>query len=67
MKNVLLVFGGMSYEHDISVVTASQIYSKTKLPDTKLVPFYVSRDNRFFIYLQDKFTLSDFKIERDSC
>lgn len=63
MKNVLLVFGGMSYEHDISVVTASQIYSKTKLLDTKLILFYVSRDNRFFIYLQDKFTLSDFKIE----
>lgn len=60
MKNVLLVFGGKSYEHDISVVTASQIYSKTKLKETKLVPFYISRDDRCFIYESDKFDLKDF-------
>ena len=30
MKNVLLVFGGNSYEHDISVITASQIFNKTR-------------------------------------
>lgn len=62
MKNVLLVFGGMSYEHDISVVTASQIYNKTKIDDVKLVPFYVSRENRFYVYLSEKFILSDFTI-----
>lgn len=60
MKNVLLVFGGKSYEHDISVVTASQIYNKTRIQDVKLVLFYVSREGNFFIYEGDKFVLSDF-------
>ena len=60
MKNILLVFGGKSYEHDISVVTASQIYNKTKIQDVNLVPFYVSRDGEYFIYESKKFVLSDF-------
>ena len=38
MKNILLVFGGKSYEHDISVVTAAQIFNKTKSENFKLVP-----------------------------
>lgn len=62
MKNVLLVFGGESYEHDVSVVTASQIYNKTKIKDVKLIPFYISRENRFYVYLSEKFNLSDFTI-----
>ena len=49
MKNVLLVFGGKSYEHDISVVTTMQIYRKTKLEHVNLVLLYVSRDERFFV------------------
>lgn len=60
MKNVLLVFGGKSYEHDISVVTASQVYNKTRIQDVNLVPFYVSRENEYFLYEQKKFDLSDF-------
>ena len=60
MKNILLVFGGKSYEHDISVVTASQIYNKTKIQGVNLVPFYVSRDGEYFIYESKKFVLSDF-------
>ena len=50
MKNILLVFGGKSYEHDISVVTAFQIYNKTRLEDVNLELFYISRENKFFIY-----------------
>lgn len=60
MKNILLVFGGKSYEHDISVVTASQIFNKTKLDGIKLIPLYVSRNNHFFVYLKDNFNLKDF-------
>lgn len=66
MKNVLLVFGGKSYEHDISVVTASQIYKRTKLTDIRLIPFYISRQNKFFIYESDDFCISDFSIEKFS-
>ena len=63
MKNVLLVFGGKSYEHDISVVTASQIIKRTKLEDIRLVPFYISRDNKFYIYDSIDFEISDFSIK----
>ncbi len=62
MKNVLLVFGGKSYEHDISVVTASQIYNKTKIKDLNLVLLYISRDNKFYIYKNNKFNLKDFAL-----
>lgn len=62
MKNVLLVFGGESYEHDISVVTASQIYNKTKLDDVKFIPLYVSRDNVFYVYKSKVFDIKDFSI-----
>ena len=60
MKNVLLVCGGKSYEHDISVVTATQIFSKTKLDDVNLIFFYISRDNRYFIYTAKKVDLTEF-------
>ena len=55
MKNVLLLFGGKSYEHDISIVTASQIYNKTRLENICLIPMYISKNSRFFVYLNKKF------------
>lgn len=60
MENVLLVFGGKSYEHDISVVTASQIFNKTKIDNVKLIPLYVSKDERFFVYNSNRFNIKDF-------
>ena len=60
MKNVLLVFGGESYEHEISVVTASQIFNRTRIEDVKLLPLYISKDNRFYLYENKKFVLKDF-------
>lgn len=60
MESVLLVFGGMSYEHDISIVTASQIYNKSRLKEISLVPLYITKNNRFFVYNSDKFNLNDF-------
>jgi len=60
MKNILLVFGGKSYEHDISVVTASQIFGKVKSEKFKLIPLYISRDNKMFVYEKDKFDINDF-------
>ncbi len=62
MKNVLLVFGGKSYEHDISVVTASQIFNKTKLEDFKLIPLYLTRNNELYIYTENRFNIKDFSI-----
>ena len=64
MKNVLLVFGGKSYEHDISIVTASQIFNRTQIDDVKLIPLYISRDNRMFIYMKSKLELNDFSVKK---
>lgn len=63
MKNVLLVFGGKSYEHDISVVTAMQIYKKARLKDINLVLFYVSRQDEFFVCDSKKTKLVDFSLK----
>lgn len=60
MENILLVFGGVSYEHDISVVTAFQIFKKCKLNDKKLVLFYVSRDGKFYVCDERKISILDF-------
>ncbi|MBQ8424885.1 MAG: hypothetical protein IJX17_02550, partial [Clostridia bacterium] len=67
MENVLLVFGGKSYEHDISVVTASQIFNKTCLKEYNLIPFYISRDNKFYIYNSKEFNISDFSVSNFIC
>ena len=60
MENVLLVFGGMSYEHDISIVTASQIFNQTRLQNFNLVCLYVSKKNRFYVYKSENFNINDF-------
>lgn len=60
MKNVLLVFGGVSYEHDISVVTAFQIFKKTKIEDIKLNLLYVSRNGEYFLCNEKYVKLEDF-------
>ena len=64
MKNVLLVFGGVSYEHDISIVTAFQIYKKTMLQDVKLHLFYVSRDGKFYLCDSKKTSILDLSKSR---
>ena len=66
MKNVLLVFGGVSYEHDISIVTAFQIFRKTKINDIKLNLFYVSRDGRFYLCDEKKIDILDFSKDKFS-
>jgi oligoendopeptidase F len=55
----LLVFGGESYEHDISIVTAFQIYKKSRLLNNNLILFYVSRDGRFFVCDEKKVNVLD--------
>ena len=66
MKNVLLVFGGVSYEHDISIVTAFQILKKTRLKDVKLNLFYVSRDGKYYLCDDRKIGILDFSKDRFS-
>ena len=64
MKNVLLVFGGESYEHYISIVTASQIFNRTKLENYTLNLFYITKEGKYYIYNSDEFKISDFSDDK---
>ncbi len=60
-KNVLLVFGGNSFEHDISIITALTLYNKAKVCSYNLLPIYLSKSNEWFFYSKDNFNINLFK------
>ena len=45
---VAVIFGGRSVEHDVSIVTASQIMRALDRGRHEVLPVYVSRDGRWF-------------------
>lgn len=45
---VAVIFGGRSVEHDVSIVTASQILRALDRGRYEVLPVYVSRDGRWF-------------------
>lgn len=58
--SIAIVFGGKSVEHDVSIVTAKQIYNLFKDDgDVKLI--YVGKDGDFFLYKNKDFEFEDFK------
>lgn len=58
--NIAIVFGGKSVEHDVSIVTAKQIYNISKsMYNIKLV--YVDKQGNFNLYTNSKFDFVDFK------
>ncbi len=48
-KNILIIFGGNSTEHDVSIITALQIYKKYKLDNVSVSLCYIDRENNWFI------------------
>ena len=57
---IAIVFGGKSVEHDVSIVTAKQIYNLSKdLYCVKL--FYVDKSGGINLYTNSQFNLDDFK------
>lgn len=47
--NVGLVFGGPSVEHDISIITANQIYVSINKNKYNIIPIYYSKEKRFYL------------------
>ena len=43
-----IVFGGPSVEHDISIITASQILASINPKKYKIIPIYYSKDKKFY-------------------
>lgn len=46
--NVGIVFGGPSVEHDISIITAAQIYASIDKKKYNVLPIYYSKDKKFY-------------------
>ncbi len=58
--NIAIFFGGKSIEHDVSVVTAKQIYSIAKgAYEVSLI--YVDKNGNLNLYTNPEFDLKDFK------
>lgn len=47
LKNVIVAFGGVSPEHEVSVLTAMQVISSLKETDHQLIPLYVTKSGRW--------------------
>lgn len=60
IKNVLLLFGGKSFEHDISIITAVMMKNKY-VGKYKLLPVYISKNNEWFFYEKNDLKVSIFK------
>ncbi|MFI3252338.1 MAG: ATP-grasp domain-containing protein [bacterium] len=47
--NVMIIFGGESYEHDVSIITGCVAYNLLK-DDYKLFPIYINKHNELYYY-----------------
>jgi len=58
--NIAIVFGGKSFEHDVSIVTAKQIYNVANVKhNVSLV--YIDKNDNFTLYANKEFCFDDFK------
>ena len=49
MQNILVIYGGKSVEHDISILTALQTMNNINKEKYKIIPLYLTRENKFVI------------------
>lgn len=56
---MLVLFGGESVEHEISVITATQVMNALSVNYT-VIPVYISKENKFY-YRKDFVSLESFK------
>lgn len=61
MKNALLIFGGNSFEHDISIITALIVYKNAKNCGYNLLPVYITKNEEWFYYAKENLTVESFK------
>lgn len=48
-ENILVVFGGKSAEHDISIITGLQAISNMDREKYNVIPMYISRENKMYV------------------
>lgn len=50
MKNILILFGGNSYEHEVSIKSAKNIYKYIDKKIFKVNTVYISKKNKWYIF-----------------
>ncbi len=48
MINLAVIFGGESFEHDISVITGVQLLSHANMADYNIIPIYIDKYGKWF-------------------
>lgn len=61
MKNALILFGGVSSEHDVSVVSAKSVIENTPSDKYNVIKVGITKDGRWFKYDGDVANLPDDK------
>ena len=60
-NNVILLFGGKSFEHDISIITALTIYNRINDSRFNILPVYINKSNEWFFYEKNNLKVTCFK------
>jgi D-alanine-D-alanine ligase len=58
--NVVVAFGGKSVEHEISVLSASQVIEALDQDKYNIIPLYISKNNQMYVG-QELFSVDNFK------
>ncbi|MBP3630924.1 MAG: ATP-grasp domain-containing protein [Clostridia bacterium] len=48
-KNIIIVYGGSSTEHDVSIVTALQVYKRYSIENVSVHLVYIDREDKWYI------------------
>lgn len=59
-KNIVLIFGGESTEHEVSIITAKQVYRKFNFEKYNVYPIYIDKKHEFK-YIKDFSKFETFK------
>lgn len=61
MKNVALIFGGRSTEHEVSIITALQILNGYTKEEFNILPIFIDKSNKFYLADKNQLKIEDFK------
>ena len=60
MQNIIIVFGGKSAEHEVSVITATQIINGYTKEEFNILPIFLDKENNFYLVNKSKAVLKDY-------
>ena len=47
-RKVIVIFGGVSVEHDVSIITAQQVMNAIDITNFDVIPVYISKKGIWF-------------------